>query len=29
MTERTIIIDALIKVAMLMVTAELVPALKE
>ena len=29
MTERTIIIDALIKVAMLMVTAVLVPALKE
>ena len=28
MTERTIIIDALIKVAMLMVTAVLVPALK-
>ena len=28
MTERTIIIDALIKVAMLMVTAVLIPALK-
>ena len=29
MTERTIIIDALIKVAMLLITAVLVPALKE